>query len=384
MALAGETIREQTCVWDLPTRLFHWLFAGSFAVAWFTREQDRYLDLHVFAGYLFFGLLLFRLIWGFVGGRYARFSAFGYRWRSARDYLLATLRDNAPRHLGHNPAGSWAIFLMFALGLIVSLSGLLVLGGEERHGPLTGWIGFAAADVVRELHETGAFTLLALVLVHVAGVIFESWRHRENLVAAMITGYKRGQGNYTCHHTTVGVVMLAVVLAGAVNQSIGYVRATPAQPYLPFIGPSLPVNATWESECGGCHLAFHPSLLPARSWEALLDGQADHFGDDLALDPATLAELRAFARGHAAEAALTEAAWKINRSVPAQATPTRITGTGYWKRKHAGIPEAVWQGSGVRTRANCTACHLDAERGTFEDAAMHLPAPPDQLQSTMR
>jgi Dihaem cytochrome c len=144
------------------------------------------------------------------------------------------------------------------------------------------------------------------------------------------------------------------------------------------------VNATWESECGGCHLAFHPSLLPVRSWESLLDGQADHFGDDLALDPATLAELRAFARGHAAETALTEAAWKINRSVPAQATPTRITGTGYWKRKHAGIPEAVWQGSGVRTRANCVACHLDAERGTFEDAAMRVPAPSDQIQSTMR
>ena len=102
MAAAKDTRTNRVLVWDLPTRLFHWLLAGSFALAWFTREHDRFLDIHVYAGYLFLGLLLFRLVWGFAGGSYARFRAFGYRPGEARDYLLATLRGSAQRHLGHN------------------------------------------------------------------------------------------------------------------------------------------------------------------------------------------------------------------------------------------------------------------------------------------
>jgi hypothetical protein len=119
-----------------------------------------------------------------------------------------------------------------------------------------------------------------------------------------------------------------------------------------------------------------------RSWEVLLDGQADHFGDDLALDPVTVAELREFARRNAAESAMTEAAWKINRSIPAQETPLRITETAYWKRKHHDIADKLWQTPAVRAKSNCAACHFDAERGTFEDAAMRLPAPTDQANPT--
>jgi cytochrome b len=384
MTREGETRADRVKVWDLPTRLFHWLLAGSFAVAWLTHEHDRWLDVHVFAGYLFSGLLLFRLAWGFAGGHYARFRAFGCRWREARGYVLAVLRGRAQRHLGHNPAGAWAIFLMLALGIAVSVSGFLVLGGEERHGPLAGWVSFPTAAVFREAHEITAFAMLVLVAVHIMGVAFESWRHRENLVAAMITGNKRGRGIATRTYSHVGAVMLVAVLAAAGIQFAGYARATPGKPYLPFTGPSLPVNAAWDSECGSCHLAFHPTLLPARSWQALLDGQANHFGDDLALDAATLAELREFALRNAAESAPTEAAWKINRSVPTRETPLRITEAAYWKRKHRDIEDGLWQAPAVRTRANCAACHLDAEHGTFEDAAMRLPAPTDQAKSNPR
>lgn len=384
MASAEETSAGRVKVWDLPTRLFHWLLAGSFATAWLTHEQDRYLDVHAFAGYLFFGLLLFRIVWGFAGGYYARFREFGYHWNAARDYLLATIRGRSQRYLGHNPAGAWAIFLMLGLGMIVAISGVLVLGGEERHGPFAGWLSFSAAGVFRKLHEMTAVAVLTLVLVHIAGVAFESWRHRENLVSAMITGYKHGRGMSTHAYAQVGVLMLIVVLVAAGFQFMGYASATPDKPYQPFTGPALPQNATWNRECGGCHLAFHPTLLPARSWKVLLDGQANHFGDDLALDPATVAELREFARRNLVESALTEAAWKINRSIPAREAPLRITETGYWKRKHRGIADNLWQAPAVRSKANCAACHLDTERGTFEDAAMRLPAPTDQAKSNVR
>jgi cytochrome b len=384
MAAARHTTADRLLVWDLPTRLFHWLLAGAFALAWFTHAYDRYLDIHVFAGYLFLGLLLFRLVWGFVGGYYARFRAFGYCWGVARDYLLATLRGAARRYLGHNPAGAWAIFFMLLLGLVISVSGLLVLGGEERHGPLAGMLGFAAAGRFREVHALSALAMVALVLAHLAGVFFESWRQRENLVSSMISGAKRGPGVSSRRYAPVGAVLLVLVLAGAGVQFLGYVRAAPGQPYLPFTGPALAMNAVWEDECGSCHLAFHPTLLPRRSWAALLDGQASHFGDDLALDTATLAELGKFARDNAAETAQTEAAWKTDQSIAAQQTPLRITETAYWKHKHRALSGDVWQAPAVLARANCAACHLDAGHGTFEDAAMRLPAPGAQLQTTVR
>src|SRR3569832_2373175 len=123
-------------IWVLPTRVFHWLLVAAFTAAWVTFDDNRYLDVHVYAGYLFFGLLVFRLVWGMIGSRHARFRSFAYEWPSVWAYLRGLLSGQAARPEGHNPAGAWAIFLMLALGLLVSLTGVMVLGGEEGHGPL--------------------------------------------------------------------------------------------------------------------------------------------------------------------------------------------------------------------------------------------------------
>jgi hypothetical protein len=114
-------------------------------------------------------------------------------------------------------------------------------------------------------------------------------------------------------------------------------------------------------------------LLPARSWNALLAAQDRHFGESLDLEEAALRELAAFARAYSAESGLSEPAYKINRSIRADAVPLRITETPYWIEKHAGVPAGAWRSAKVRSRANCAACHLDAESGTFEDAAMRMP-----------
>jgi len=363
-------------VWDLPTRVFHWGLASSFAAAWLLRG-DQYLHLHVLAGYLFFFLLLFRIYWGLAGSFHAKFSSFIRPLPEAWEYLKKAASGKAPRHLGHNPAGGWAVFLLMSLGLMVAITGLLTLGVEEGHGPLAGILGREWAALFHESHQMLAWAMLSVVGVHLVAVFTESMLHRENLPLAMVTGYKgkdaRARAENVQPHVAVALVLVAVMLGFSLWWGRGYFLQSASEPFLPFSGPPLSHNALWEEECGACHLAYHPSLLPRRSWDRLLTQQDDHFSEDLYLDTDTISRLREYALTNAAGNAVTEASWKIRSSIPAALTPVRITETGYWKDKHKDIPEELWTRSDISGRHNCTACHLDARQGWFEDSAMRIP-----------
>lgn len=193
--------RTRILVWDLPLRLFHWLLVVTFAGAFLTAESERVRDLHVALGYTFAGLLAFRLMWGLVGSRYARFSSFAFGPKAVLAYLGSLLTRHPVHHVGHNPAGSWVIYAIVALGIVIGASGYAVyedLGGN--------WI--------ESLHEGAANAMLALVLFHVAGVVVSSLVHRENLAAAMVTGYKSGRPSEAIAGTRwVTAVALAAVVA---------------------------------------------------------------------------------------------------------------------------------------------------------------------------
>ncbi|WJW74302.1 hypothetical protein QVG61_07165 [Thiohalobacter sp. IOR34] len=251
------------------------------------------------------------------------------------------------------------------------------LGAEERHGPLAGILGFGAGHLFHSLHQGLAWSMLALVLLHLAGVLVESRLQRENLPLAMITGFKplREGEAAADSRSRAGLALLmavAMLLFGAWWLQ-GYFTQTAERPYLPFAGRALAQDPLWQEECGACHLAYHPSLLPGRSWQRLLENQAAHFGEDLVLDADTVRRLKGYALRHAAERTATEAAWKILHRLPAESTPQRITETPYWKDKHGAIADAVWRQPQVNGRYNCDACHLDAEQGWFEDGAMRIP-----------
>lgn len=164
-------------VWDIPTRLFHWLFASSFAGAFLTAESETTRDLHVLLGYVALGSIGFRLLWGFAGTRYARFRAFAFGPAQVVAYLKSLLRGSPQHHLGHNPAGSWAIYGLLLLGLVSSLSGYATYNQ-------------VGGDLSEALHEHLSNAMLALVVLHIAGVLVSSLLHRENLVRSMIDGYK--------------------------------------------------------------------------------------------------------------------------------------------------------------------------------------------------
>jgi cytochrome b len=363
-------------VWDLPTRIFHWALVFSFVILWITHESDELLDFHVFAGYLFLGLLIFRLIWGMIGTEYAKFRHFLYGWRSVRNYLGSLFTAHPQHFLGHNPAGSLAIWLILIVGLISALSGLMLLGAEEQHGLLAGWFSFEQSVMMRIVHTWSSNLMLLIVIVHVCGVIVASGLHHENLARAMVTGWKFTDVPHSsvALHGVVAGSLLLVMIGFTSAYFRGYVTATPEHPYLPFVGVQLQMNSEWQTSCGECHLAYHPSLLPSRAWKQLFAEQHEHFGEDLALETELLQVLTTYAMTHAAEFLPTEAAWKISRQIPPTQTPLRITETEYWKWKHREIPEFVWKYPNIRSHANCAACHLDAQQGTFEDGAMRIPA----------
>lgn len=184
---------EQVKVWDPLVRIFHWSLVAAFAVAYFSSE-DEWLGLHSVAGYIVLALVLFRLVWGFVGPRHARFSDFLYRPSAVMQHLKQVLSLRAPRYIGHNPAGGAMIVALLVSLFITTVFGLAVYGAEEGAGPLAAalaGVSKSRAHALEEIHEFFANFTVVLIFAHVAGVVLESLLHRENLVRAMFTGYKR-------------------------------------------------------------------------------------------------------------------------------------------------------------------------------------------------
>lgn len=168
-------------VWDPLVRVFHWSLVVCVAGAWLTGDDFR--SAHEWLGYGIAALVGVRVLWGWIGGRYARFSQFVRGGPAVFAYGRGVLLGHAPRHVGHNPIGGWMVLALMAT--------LTALG-------LTGWMmsldAFFGDEWLEDLHEALADGLLLLIAVHVAGVLVTGWKHHENLVKAMLTGVKRRPG----------------------------------------------------------------------------------------------------------------------------------------------------------------------------------------------
>jgi cytochrome b len=186
-------IKQNTVsVWDPLVRVSHWTLATAFLAAWLV--GDDWLDLHVLAGYTVLGLVLFRLVWGVIGTRHARFTDFVRSPSAVLAYLKDVVSVRARRHLGHNPAGGAMVIALLLSLTFTAISGLALYGHGEFSGPLAGlmqgapvWLG----NALEELHEFFANFTLLLVVLHVAGVALASLQHGENLIRSMFTGRKR-------------------------------------------------------------------------------------------------------------------------------------------------------------------------------------------------
>lgn len=173
---APATVR----VWDRLVRGFHWSLVASFFGSWLS--SDAFREAHEWLGWMALGLVLPRIVWGFVGRGHARFDHFVPRPAALRGYLRALLRGREPRHLGHNPAA--AVMIVFLLGAVIGIGGTGWMMTTDR------WWG---VEWVEALHGLLVDLTLVAVAVHVGAALLESWRHRENLILAMFTGRKRAE-----------------------------------------------------------------------------------------------------------------------------------------------------------------------------------------------
>lgn len=195
-------------VWDPLVRLFHWVLVAAFTIAYVT--EDEWQDIHVWAGYLIAGLLVFRLLWGFIGPKHARFSDFVFSSATIIAYLKNMLALRARRYLGHNPAGGAMVMALLLSLAATTLSGMQVYAVKENAGPFASVelnnlspIARAYADdehegeghkeegVWEDIHEFFANFTLLLIVLHISGVVISSLAHNENLPRAMVTGNKR-------------------------------------------------------------------------------------------------------------------------------------------------------------------------------------------------
>lgn len=298
-------------------RTLHWMLALSVAAAWLTGRSGPDGLRHVAAGIVVTALLALTL------AKVARAGRLGPTRKAAASALVGV-----------------------GLLVLVAASGAVVLAGEERWAPSL--VGVGTGVRVHVVHDVAATALIAWIGVHVVGAVVH-WRH---------------------HPPAIGLETraTAAALAFASAVALGFPASRP---------PDEPATShpILQSECGDCHLAYPPELLPARSWTRMMGESADHFGEDLALDPEASVAIRDWLVAHAAEGDSTEHAWRIHRSVPPDDAPQRITELDWWSEVHAAVPKGAFDHPDVRTRGRCQACHPDAASGAFQAALTQETSP---------
>ena len=178
-------VGPRTRVWDLPTRLFHWTLAALVIFSVVTiKLGGNWMEWHFRSGYAILTLLLFRLVWGFAGSRYARFASFVRGPRAVADYLRGRLSHGA----GHNPLGALSVLAMLALLLSQTGTGLFANDGSYTEGPLTKFISGSLSNLLTSVHKASEYALYGLVGLHVAAIVYYAVARRERLVPAMVTG----------------------------------------------------------------------------------------------------------------------------------------------------------------------------------------------------
>jgi cytochrome b len=223
---------REAIVWDLPTRVFHWSLVALVGSNLFliSPRGGLHTVVHFISGYAVAGLLLFRLLWGLVGSPRSRFADFLHRWPVVKGYIERLKRFDPPHSVGHNPLGGWMIVVLLSALLAMIATGLLA-ASRRAAGPLAGLVPLPLATLAGLVHSLISDLLIALIVVHLAGVAVDWFLTGDNLIKAMLTGRKRlpaecaaREGHVAPLWRAVLVGILSLALVGGLSLSTDYTR----------------------------------------------------------------------------------------------------------------------------------------------------------------
>jgi cytochrome b len=375
-------------VWDIQTRVFHWSLAAFAAAALVTADvpawvgiktlrSDVWLRFHVAVGTAVGVLLAFRILWVFKGNYYGRFYSFRLRLADLRRYLKSVYRNEHEPCLGHNPAASWTVVGAISLGLLAVATGVMLFAIEENRGLFRGIYVryYMYGQSMKYVHLAASLLFLLNILTHVSGVLFKTMRHRTGIIGAMFTGVKKSheEGIVVEISRPLRAAALAWVLIPLPLAALMFLYKPDTNPGARLKTMPTAMPAVVKKECGSCHMAYTPNILPAASWKKLMAGLEDHFGEDASVDEPSRRRIEDFMTANSAERSIEEISLKILRQTGSAGAPLRITETTYWRVKHADIGPTIYARASIKNRINCAACHLRAEAGSYEDDDIIIP-----------
>jgi cytochrome b len=210
-----DTAAAPVRIWDLPTRTFHWLLAilvvASIVSA---RIGGGAMTWHMRSGYCIFTLLVFRFVWGFVGGRWSRFASFVYAPSASLRYLRGASLPHEHHHVGHNPLGAWSVFALLGILVVQVATGLVADDEISSNGPLLKYVSSATSSAATHWHKNfGQWIIVALVVLHVGAIAFYWRRRQQNLVAPMLHGDKMLTADVPATVDTAAARTIALAIA---------------------------------------------------------------------------------------------------------------------------------------------------------------------------
>jgi len=360
-------------VWPIGTRIIHWMMALSFATAFVTSFYEHMLHEHVALGFIFLIIIIYRVIWGVIGPQYATFNTFKLKPSQLKHYFVEKIQNRWRKiPAGHNPASSWFTVWALSMGIVIVVSGLLLYGIQEGKGlfrdlndDYTAYMGLLTL-----IHQWASYIFTAWVVIHIAGVMVEQFWHKTGMVFAMVTGYKRTEGEDTKVKSSLSFFAYAMILI-----AIGTYFFIISSNYN-FLTLQKHTNVNYEelhpvfyNECGDCHKVYPPHLLPKRSWKKIMRGLDNHRGEEITeanITKSQQASILEFLIQNAAETSHRESAVKIMNSL-GERRPKSITKTPYWRETHKDIPKSVYKEKKIKDKSNCIACHKDFDQGNLDD-----------------
>ncbi|MCU7553800.1 cytochrome b/b6 domain-containing protein [Alteromonas sp. ASW11-19] len=219
---------DKQLVWDLPTRLFHWLLVAALSAQYVTAEWlDDAMQWHFWIGYFVIGLIVFRIVWGLVGPAHARFSNFITGPVAVWRYLKTLPDASAPAHVGHNPLGGWFVIIMLACVALQAVSGLFMTDDVFLDGPYRHLSSEPTLQLMNTLHHTVIDILLGVIALHIAAIAFYALYKRQSLTPAMVHGKKTTRTGGISSSRLWRALLIAIVVGVTVYAAIFWLPPAP-------------------------------------------------------------------------------------------------------------------------------------------------------------